>query len=202
MATCARSSRRCSGSIGLPSIRLFVWAILSAMVANLMPWWLKCKSGQYPVSAATTTGGPSNGGKCWDCEAGDRQTCRDSTWEFLRQLPASLRLEHEGTVLALYHGSPASDTEMVTAYKPLPPSIEQLWDQNDAHILVLGHAHIPMIDRGARGMVINPGSVLGVPGVQTSYTFGVLDIPSLAVQIHEVRTGREIRRDPINLDRQ
>ncbi len=127
---------------------------------------------------------------------------RDSTWEFLRQLPASLRLEHEGTVLALYHVSPASDTEMVTAYKPLPPSIEQLWDQNDAHILVLGHAHIPMIDRGARGMVINPGSVLGVPGVQTSYTFGVLDIPSLAVQIHEVRTGREIRRDPINLDRQ
>jgi predicted phosphodiesterase len=57
-----------------------------------------------------------------------------------------------------------------------------------------------MIDRGPRGMVINPGSLLGVPGVQTSYTFAVLDVPSLAVRIYEVRTGREIRRDPINLD--
>jgi hypothetical protein len=39
-----------------------------------------------------------------------------------------------------------------------------------------------------------------VPGVQTSYTFAVLDVPSLAVRIYEVRTGREIRRDPINLN--
>ncbi len=65
---------------------------------------------------------------------------------------------------------------------------------------MLGHTHIPMIERGARGTVINPGSLLGVPGVQTSYTFAVLDVPNLAVRILEVRTGREIRRDPINLD--
>ena len=126
---------------------------------------------------------------------------RDETWDFLRRLPPSLRLAFEGTVIEFFHGSPASDTEMVTAYKPLPPSVEQFWDRNDAHVLVLGHAHVPMIERGARGMVINPGSLLGVPGVQTSYTFAVLDLPDLSVQIHEVRTGREIRRDPINLDR-
>ena len=40
-------------------------------------------------------------------------------------------------------------------------------------------------------MVINPGSLLGVPGVQTSYTFAVLDLPDLSVQIHEVRTGEK-----------
>jgi hypothetical protein len=44
--------------------------------------------------------------------------------------------------------------------------------------------------------VINPGSTMGVPGVQTSYTFAVLATGSLAVRIYEVRTGREIRRDP------
>jgi predicted phosphodiesterase len=99
---------------------------------------------------------------------------RDETWDFLGRLPASRRLECEGRIIELYHGSPAGDTEYVTAYKP--------------------------IDRGARGTVINPGSLLGVPGVQTSYTFAVLDLPSLAVRIYEVRTGREIRRDPITLD--
>jgi len=125
---------------------------------------------------------------------------RDDTWDFLGRLPASLRLELGGRIIELYHGSPDGDPEYVTAYKPLPPSVEQFWEQSDARVLVLGHTHIPMIDRGPRGTVINPGSVLGVPGVQTSYTFAVLDAPSLAVRIYEVRTGREIRRDPIDTD--
>ena len=127
-------------------------------------------------------------------------TLHDDTWDFLACLPASRRLEHEGRILELYHGSPAGDTEYVTAYKPMPSSIDQFWHSSDAGVLLLGHTHIPMIERGARGTVINPGSVLGVPGVQTSYSFAVLDVPSLAVRIHEVRTGREIRRDPINVD--
>ena len=100
---------------------------------------------------------------------------RDDTWEFLESLPHSLRLECDGRILELHHGSPASDTEYVTAYKPMPASVEQFWDRSDAHVLLLGHTHIPMIERGPRGTVINPGSTMGVPGVQTSYTFAVLE---------------------------
>jgi putative phosphoesterase len=125
---------------------------------------------------------------------------RAETWDYLGSLPGSLRLKCDGRILDLHHGSPASDTEYVTAYKPMPPSVEQFWDENDAQVLILGHTHIPMIDRGPRGTVVNPGSVLGVPGIQTSYTFGVLETASLSVRIYEVRTGREIRRDPIDLD--
>jgi putative phosphoesterase len=125
---------------------------------------------------------------------------KDDTWEFLEALPASLRLECDGRVLEMHHGSPTSDTEYITAYKPLPPSVERFWERVDAQVLLLGHTHIPMIDRGPRGTVINPGSTLGIPGIQTSYTFGVLETDDLAVRIYEVRTGREIRRDPIDLD--
>jgi putative phosphoesterase len=125
---------------------------------------------------------------------------RDDTWEFLEDLPQTLRLECDRRILVLYHGSPASDTEYVTAYKPMPASVEQFWDRSDAHVLLLGHTHIPMIERGPRGTVINPGSTMGVPGVQTSYTFAVLDTEDLAVRIYEIRTGREIRRDPIDLN--
>jgi hypothetical protein len=57
-----------------------------------------------------------------------------------------------------------------------------------------------MIERGPRGTVINPGSTMGVPGVQTSYTFAVLETVAIAVRFYEVRTGREIRRDPIDLN--
>jgi putative phosphoesterase len=127
-------------------------------------------------------------------------TFRDDTWEFLRGLPPSLRLELDGQVVEFHHGSPASDTEPVTAYKPLPPSVEEFWSQSDARVLILGHTHIPMIERGPQGTVINPGSVLGVTGIHTSYTFAVLDASNLSVRIYEVRTGREIRRDPIDMD--
>jgi putative phosphoesterase len=124
----------------------------------------------------------------------------DDTWGFLASLPPSARIELGGRVLEVHHGSPAGDTEFVSPYKPLPASVERFWDATDARVLVLGHTHIPMIDRGPRGMIVNPGSVLGVPGVQTSYSFAVLDLDDLSVRILDIRTGREIRRDPVYLD--
>jgi len=56
-----------------------------------------------------------------------------------------------------------------------------------------------MIGRGPCGTVINPGSVLGVPGVQTSYSFALLDLENLAFRLFDIRTRREIRRDPVSL---
>jgi predicted phosphodiesterase len=125
---------------------------------------------------------------------------RDDTWEFLGRLPPSVRIGSPDCVVEFHHGSPASDMEFVTAYKPLPPSVQEFWDKSDARVLVLGHTHIPMIVRGPRGMVVNPGSVLGVSGVQTSYSFAVLDTDNLSVRVYEIRIGREIRRDPIDID--
>jgi putative phosphoesterase len=129
-----------------------------------------------------------------------RAVFRDDTWEFLRALPASSRHEYAGRVLAIHHGSPESDTEFVTPYKPLPESVERFWNNDAAEVLVLGHTHIAMIDRGPGGMIVNPGSVLGVPGVQTSYSFAILDLNDLSVRIIDIRTGREIHRDPVFLD--
>jgi predicted phosphodiesterase len=100
----------------------------------------------------------------------------------------------------VHHGSPASDTEYVSPYKPLPEAVERFCREASADVLVLGHTHLPMIHRGPRGMIINPGSVVGVPGIPTSYSFAVTELDSLAVRIYEVRTGREIRRDPVFLD--
>lgn len=122
---------------------------------------------------------------------------RDDSWRFLESLPASLDLKLPGLAVAIHHGSPASDTEFVTPYKPLPKSVEDFWRQSDAQLLVLGHTHLPMIERGPRGLVLNPGSILGVPGVQTSYSFAIVDVEPMAIFIHEVRTGRELRRDPV-----
>lgn len=124
---------------------------------------------------------------------------RDDSWDFLQSLPSSGRRIWAGRVLAVHHGSPANDTEYVTPYRPLPASVERFWAASDARVLILGHSHIPMIDRGPVGTVINPGSVLGVPGVPTSYSFAVVDPEILEFRVFDIRTGREIRRDPIFL---
>jgi putative phosphoesterase len=125
---------------------------------------------------------------------------RAETWEFLEELPTSLHVACGPRRVAVFHGSPASDTEYVTPYKPVPESIDRFWDASDADLLVLGHTHIPMVDRTLRGTLLNPGSVVGVSGVQTSYSFAVVDLASLAVCWYEIRTGRELRRDPIFVD--
>lgn len=126
----------------------------------------------------------------------------DDTWEFLESLPSCHRHVWSGRVVTVHHGSPESDTEFVSPYKPLPPSVDNFWDDAEGGLLILGHTHIPMIVRGSRGTIVNPGSVLGVPGVQTSYSFAVLETDTLAVRVHDIRTGREIRRDPVDLDDQ
>lgn len=124
---------------------------------------------------------------------------RDDTWDFLQGLPASDQRIWAGRVLAVHHGSPASDTEYVTPYRPLPASVERFWAAGDAQVLVLGHTHIPMISRGPCGAILNPGSVLGVLGIQTSYSFAVVEPELLAFRLFDIRTGREIRRDPVFL---
>jgi putative phosphoesterase len=121
----------------------------------------------------------------------------DETWDYLASLPAELHLEIDGRPVLIHHGSPAGDMEFVTPYKPMPPSIERLRTTTQDALVVLGHTHIPMVDRDPRATVVNPGSILGVPGIQTSYSFAIVEFDTLHVRFHEVRTGRETHRDPI-----
>jgi putative phosphoesterase len=125
---------------------------------------------------------------------------RDSTWEFLESLQECHRQVWAGRVVTVHHGSPHNDTEFVTPYKPIPTSVEGFWDENEGQILFLGHTHIPMIERTERGTLVNPGSILGVPGVQTSSSFAVIEAASLAIRFYDVASGREIRRDPVFLE--
>ncbi len=127
---------------------------------------------------------------------------KDETWAYLEMMPVSLSRNRADRVVTVHHGSPVSDTEFVSPYKPLPESVERFWGDSEAELLVLGHTHLPMVERLEHNRVIlNPGSVHGVSGVQTSYSFAVVDLEPdvLAVRVYDVRLGRIIRRDPVTL---
>ena len=87
-----------------------------------------------PASAATTIAGPSSGGKCSACAAGSRPSSATTPGSSSSACPPADASSCDGRILAVHHGSPASDTEYVTPYKPLPASVEQFWDRSDAHV--------------------------------------------------------------------
>lgn len=127
---------------------------------------------------------------------------KDDTWAYLELMPPSLTRAIAGHTIAVHHGSPARDTEFISPYKPMPESVERFWETSCANVLVLGHTHMPMIERNDRGrLILNPGSVHGISGIQTSFSFAVLEIkPSnLSVRVFDIRLGRIFRRDPVTL---
>jgi predicted phosphodiesterase len=65
-------------------------------------------------------------------------------------------------------------------------------------LLVVGHTHCPMWFRCSDGMVVNPGSVVSMPVVDSSRTFALVDLAMLEVTFHDVETGREVSVEPWN----
>jgi putative phosphoesterase len=123
-------------------------------------------------------------------------TPNDATLGFLRALPAHRLFSGEGRVGVVVHGSPRSDMEYVTRESHPPGVLRRLLDELGADMLVVGHTHAPMCFRCERGLVVNPGSVIGLPVVESSRTFALVDLAELSVSFHDVRTGRALTIPP------
>jgi predicted phosphodiesterase len=64
-------------------------------------------------------------------------------------------------------------------------------------LLVLGHTHQPMWYRSPGGaLVVNPGSLISLPVIDSSRTFAVVDLAKFEVTFHEVVTGNPVPLDP------
>jgi putative phosphoesterase len=118
------------------------------------------------------------------------------TLEVLGTLPFDLAIGGDGRVGVVVHGSPRSDMEFVTREQH-PPSVLRRWLRDlRADFLVVGHTHRPMWYRCDIGIVVNPGSVVSVPVVETSRTFALLDLETVAVTFHDVESGAEVAVAP------
>jgi putative phosphoesterase len=140
----------------------------------------------------------------WALERGEGQadphgggTPSAETLAFLARLPFDLAVSCGDKVGVVVHGSPRSDMEFVTRQAFPPRTLAEWLDTLDADFLVIGHTHEPMCYRAPSGrLVINPGSVISAPVVQTSRTFALLDLDTLAVTHHDVETGAQVEIRP------
>jgi putative phosphoesterase len=116
---------------------------------------------------------------------------------FLESLPAHLLIEGAGRVAVVVHGSPSSDMEFVSRSTHPPAVLRRLLRDLECDVLVVGHTHQPMWYRSPAGrLVVNPGSVVSVPVVDSSRTFAVVDLERLDVSIHGVESGEPVPLEP------
>ena len=95
------------------------------------------------------------------------------------------------------HGSPRSDMEFVTRTGIRPTSFGRILETLDrptcsSPATPTGRCGIA----APSGLVVNPGSVVSAPVVETSRTFAVVDLDELSVTFHDVETGTTIPLDP------
>jgi putative phosphoesterase len=113
------------------------------------------------------------------------------TLEFLAKLPAELRLELT-TSIAVFHGSPKSDMDFVNPQTHPPSILRRYLVDLRCRLLIVGHTHRPMYFRCPDGLVINPGSVVSLPRVDSSRTFAMVDLNLLSASFHDVESGDAI----------
>jgi putative phosphoesterase len=110
------------------------------------------------------------------------------TLDYLKGLPVDLRLESPISI-AVFHGSPRSDMDFVTTQTHPPRILRTYLADQRCRLLIVGHTHRPMWFRCPDGLVINPGSVVSIPRVDSSRTFAMVDLERLEVTFHDVESG-------------
>jgi putative phosphoesterase len=119
------------------------------------------------------------------------------TLEYLAALPAELVLEAETRVGVIVHGSPASDMEFVSRRSHGPAVLRRYLRELGCDLLVVGHTHQPMWYKSPSGrLVVNPGSIVALPVVDSSKTFAVVETASLEVTFHDLESGDAVSVDP------
>jgi len=119
-----------------------------------------------------------------------------TTLLYLQTLPFDVLVAHERTVGVVVHASPHSDMEFVNQSSHPPRVLRGYLSDIDCNILVVGHTHRPMWFRCKEGLVVNPGSVVSMPVVDSSRTFAIVDLNTLEPTFHDVESGRVVGVEP------
>jgi putative phosphoesterase len=125
-------------------------------------------------------------------------TLGSQTLDFLRTLPFDLLIEAHKTIGVVVHGSPRSDMEFVNRNTHPRRVLRGYLRDLNCDFLIIGHTHRPMYFRCPDGAVINPGSVVSVPLIDSSRTFALLDLDTLEPTFHDVESGQIVDVEPWN----
>lgn len=124
-------------------------------------------------------------------------TSGPETLEYLGGLGTELLVEAKGHVGVIVHGSPTRDMEFVNRKTHPPEVLRRYLRDLSCDLLVVGHTHQPMwYQSPSRKLVVNPGSLISLPVIDSSRTFAVVDLARLTVAFHDVEGGGAVALEP------
>lgn len=110
----------------------------------------------------------------------------DPRWlHYVAGLPDRLTLELAGVRIVVVHGAPWDPAGALDSTYVYPRDTRRLarMREVEADVVVLGHTHVPMVERVVGRLVLNPGSC-GVPtGSTGALTCATLDLDTLDVEL-------------------
>jgi putative phosphoesterase len=113
---------------------------------------------------------------------------------FLDAMPPSWEHTIAGVRIAVWHASPGD--VMRGIHPGRGADVGSILLTASADVLVVGHTHVPMRLSSAKGVIVNPGSILRQPPrserIPASGTFGVLELPSKRFTVHRASDGAEL----------
>lgn len=121
----------------------------------------------------------------------------DETLDYLKTLPPTLRFTRDGVRVLVAHGTP--DNPRTYLYVGSPPDLyEQIAEEAEADVILLGHTHRPMRVQIQGVWVFNPGSVSRESEVygKGSHTCAVLTLPYRTFEVYEIESGQLVEDVP------
>ncbi len=148
---------------------------------------IPCVRGNHDRWATTNGGALSQ-------EGADSAGVDATSWDlsraaltYLGSLPATLRLEIDGTRFLVVHARPGSDMNGIHEDDPSLTVLDGWFADYKADVLVVGHTHAPLKRRAASGgLVLNPGTLMR----EAKYA------PEAAL-IFDRAAGKFVRREPV-----
>ncbi|GAB4271440.1 MAG: metallophosphoesterase family protein [Deferrisomatales bacterium] len=121
-----------------------------------------------------------------------RQHVSRETVAFLEGLPAQLRVEEGDRVFLFAHASPERPNEYLLPDTPAA-RLEELFRGTGAHILVVGHTHLPLVREVGDRLLLNPGSVGKPKDGDPRASYLILDT-GRGLQVEHVRVEFAVER--------
>lgn len=121
----------------------------------------------------------------------------NETVGFLAKLPLLRRLQVDEVNILLAHGTPWSNTTYV-----FPDARSNQWDEltqeADADIIVLGHTHVPMCRQWHKTWIVNPGSVYENRWNPHRHTCAILEPNPFHFAVYDIDHGQVLAPDALN----
>lgn len=116
---------------------------------------------------------------------------KDSTIEYLTNLPTSLTFEWEGKSIYICHANPWEDASYYL-YPNCPEfMLQEVVKTCSADIVIMGHTHHAMFIIYQNRLLLNPGSIYGNRD-RPERTCGVLSLPEGQFQLYNIDNGQNL----------